>query len=106
VRYIGMGEADTIETKVAIPMPFGGTAAGLQVRTNGAAGNGRQWAFTLYVNGAATTVTCTIAGNTATSCSDGSGTAVLAAGDRVTLQQQGQSNPAAVSVTWSFFIDQ
>ncbi|WP_217647875.1 hypothetical protein [Dokdonella immobilis] len=100
-----MGEADGVETKVAIPMPVGGTAGGLQVRTNVSAGGGNNWVFVLYVNGSATSIGCTIA-DAATNCSDGANSVALTAGDRVTLRQQGNSNPSAASVTWSFYIDQ
>ena len=104
--FIGMGEAGA-ESKVAIPTPLSGTIGGLQVRTNVAAGNGsRGYTFTVYVNGSATGVTCSIAGPSQQNCSDTGNSVVVSAGDRITLQSSPNSNPTAVSVTWSYYIDQ
>ena len=107
VRYIGMGESDGSEGKVAIPTPLSGTIGGLQVRTNVAAGNGtRGYTFTVYVNGSATGVTCSIEGPSQQNCSDTGNSVAVSAGDRITLRSSPNNNPSAVSVTWSYYIDQ
>ena len=105
--YIGMGESDGNEGKVAIPTPVSGIIGGLQVRTNVASGTGtRGFTFTVYVNGSATGVTCSISGPSEQNCSDTGNSVAVSAGDRITLRSSPNGNPAAVSVTWSYYIDQ
>ncbi len=107
-RYIGMGESDTSETKVALPLPTGGTLKGLQVRQSVASGaSSRSYTYRVYVNGNTTGVTCPITGATQLTCSSTSSVTVTA-GDRVALlvtPSNGQQAPStAASATWSFVI--
>ena len=108
LRYIGMGESDATETKVAIPLPVSGVIGGLQARTSGAPNNGggtQSYTFALMVNGAATSVTCAIS-EAALACSDLANTVTVAAGDRVSLRSTPGGTPTAASMTWSFYITQ
>ena len=107
-RYIGMGESDANEAKVAIPTPVAGSIGGLQVRTYPApntGGNTRSYTFTVFVNGSATASNCTIT-NTAQSCADLVNNVAVSVGDRITLQSAPTNGPTAVSVTWSYYINQ
>jgi hypothetical protein len=107
IRYVGMGESDATDVKVAIPVPVSGTIGGLQVRTNVGPGTGaRAYTFTIYVNGGATGVTCVIANN-GQACSNSANTVAVSAGDRVSLQSAPSAlAPTAASSTWSFYISQ
>jgi hypothetical protein len=83
--FIGMGgEANLIPAAAdaGSPVPAAGTLSLFRARlTTAAAGN---VVFTLFVNGAATAVTCTIAA-AQTTCADGANTAPVAAGDTVAV---------------------
>lgn len=110
VSYAGIGEggsaAGATEEKVSLPSPVSGTVRGLQVRLSGAPGGGNQYSFVLKVNGSGTAVSCVIAGATATTCSNTTSTAAIAAGQPFVLEATPNSNPTARSVTWSFVIEQ
>jgi hypothetical protein len=83
--FIGMGgEANLVLSAgdAGSPIPAAGTLSGFRARlTSPAAGS---VVFTLFQNGAATGVTCTIAAAQST-CTDGAHTVVLAAGDNVAV---------------------
>jgi hypothetical protein len=103
-----MGESDSTETKVALPIPVGGSIGGLQVRTNtapGGSGSSNSYSYTVYVNGAATAVVCSIF-EVERSCNDSTHSVTVNPGDRVALRQQAFSGPSSVTVTWSFYIGQ
>lgn len=104
-RYIGVGNIDDNEAKVAVPLPIGGTIGGLRVFQSGTAGAGNSWAYTLFVNGSAVgAVACTISGNSATTCSS-AGTVAVSAGDRVSLRVAPSSVPSGSRAAgWSFTI--
>jgi hypothetical protein len=100
-----MGESSLTESKVAIPMPVGGAIGGLQVRISSTPGNApNSYTYTVYVNGSASSVVCTITSGQR-NCSDGTHTVNVGPGDTVSLRQDEYSNPTDVSVTWSFYID-
>lgn len=89
-------------TSVQMPIPLGGVVSNLQVRLSGNPGNGRQYAFTVVKNGVATGLTCTVAGSSATSCTD-TDTTVWTAGDVISLQSlpSSPSLPTSRTATWS-----
>jgi hypothetical protein len=98
--FIGMGGEANLAPSVAdagSPVPAAGTLSGFRARlTAGAAGN---VVFTLFVNGAATSVTCTVPA-VQTTCADGAHTVALAAGDTVAV---GVTNASGLlrHVRWS-----
>jgi hypothetical protein len=101
--YMPAGSLSTSATQanVAVPLPVGGTITNLQVRLSGVAGAGNSYTFTAYRNGAAVaTLTCSVSGDTATSCSDTDDT-VWNAGDTISLQAIPFSNPSGRTGTWS-----
>jgi hypothetical protein len=98
--FIGMGGEANLAPSVAdagSPVPTAGTLSGFRARlTAGAAGN---VVFTLFVNGAATSVTCTVPA-VQTTCVDGAHTVALVAGDNVAV---GVTNASGLlrHVRWS-----
>lgn len=66
--------------------PIGGTFKNLSVGVSGNVGAGNSYIFTVYVNGASTAVTCTIAGATQTACQDNTHTAAITANQTYALQ--------------------
>jgi hypothetical protein len=67
------------------PMPRAGTARNLFVRHNSAVGNGASVVYTLFVNGAATALTVTLASGAVGQASDLANTVAVAQGDRLEL---------------------
>ena len=110
ITYVGIGESNGTENKVAIASPLGGTVSGFRVRSNVAPDNGggtQAYTVTLRLNNASTTLTCTLS-ETTTSCSDTVNTAAITAGNAmaVMVQESGSGTPIAVSVTWSLTISE
>jgi hypothetical protein len=97
---------NTNQTTVAVPVPFGGTLANLQVRVSSSIGSGtsRSYVFTVIQNGNPTGVTCTVTSPTATSCTDNLHSVVFAAGDTISLQAVPSGNPTQRTATWSVSI--
>lgn len=79
------GSSGNAEADQRFPSPIAGTARNLYVNSNSAPGAGETYTITLRLNGANTSVTCTISGAAATTCSDTSNTATVAAADRITF---------------------
>ena len=83
--FIGMGGEANLTLSAAAagsPIPAAGTLSLFRARlTSAAAGN---VVFTVFVNGAATAVSCTIAA-AQTTCADGADTVALAAGDTIAV---------------------
>lgn len=77
-----------------------GTLKNLRVELSAAPGAGKSYAFTLRLNQANTSVTCTVSG-TATACTDTSNTATVAAGDTVSLMEVGSGTPGAAAAQTS-----
>jgi hypothetical protein len=98
--FIGIGgEANLVPSAAdaGSPVPAAGTLSGFRARlTAAAAGN---VVFTLFVNGAATSVTCTVPA-VQTTCADGAHTVALVAGDNVAV---GVTNASGLlrHVRWS-----
>ena len=84
--FIGVGgEANVVATAdgAASEIPAAGTLAGFRGHLSAAAAG--PVVFTLFVNGSATSITCTVAGG-ASACLDSADTAVLAAGDVIAIR--------------------
>jgi hypothetical protein len=85
------------------PMPVAGQVGDLFMTIETAPGAGDAWDCSIFINGAATPVTCQMAGAAATSCSDTTHTATIAAGDRIGVRcvETGTANNTN-SVGYSF----
>ncbi|MGB3069122.1 MAG: hypothetical protein WBC18_11260 [Ottowia sp.] len=108
-RYIGTASVSTpggSESGQSVAFPVAGTLKNLRVRTSDNPGNftGNQtYTFTVMVNGNATGITCTESVS-ATSCSDTTNTASIAAGDTISLRARSSAWAASASVTWSLLL--
>ena len=80
-----VGLAPTTD-RMQIPVPRAGTLKNLFVRHNAAAGNGQPVTYTVFVNGAATAITCNLATGAIGQASDVAHSVVVAAGDRVSIR--------------------
>lgn len=84
--YLGLGAESATESVVRIVMPVAGVLRNLTVVTDGAPGAAKTYIYTVRVNGADTTLTCTVSGAVATTASDTTHSATVAAGDTVTVK--------------------
>ena len=82
-------------------MQAGGTLSHFQVRLQLAVGVGGSITFTVYKNGAATAVTCTVSGVTAKSCSDLTHTVAFSPGDTVAVGAAQTLLPTFSIVGWA-----
>jgi hypothetical protein len=86
-------------------MPTSGTMDNMYIELSGAPTAGKSYAFTLYKNGAATSITCTIS-DTNENCTDLSATtghtASFGAGDSIYLQEVPTGTPTARTAKWGF----
>jgi hypothetical protein len=103
--YVGVGESNGTENKVALPSPIAGTLSQFRVRANNGPDNGggtQAYTVTLRLNNASTALTCLLSEASA-SCSDTTNSVAIAAGDAIAVQVQesGTGTPTAISVTWS-----
>lgn len=76
---------------VETPVPFGGTLKNLYVKVGVTGVNASSGATTVFVNGSATSITCTI-GNTLTTCNDPTRTATIAAGSTLSIRVTTQAS--------------
>jgi hypothetical protein len=81
------------------PLPAGGTVTSFQGRAGSAVG-GSGVVFTLFKNGAATAVTCTISSG-GTTCSDNSDSVSFSAGDVVAVRIQNNSSNFVRDTRWT-----
>ena len=90
-------------SSAGLRMPAACTARNISVQFSTSPGSGNSYTFALYVNGATSALSCTIA-NTNTSC-DGSATVALAAGDTIMIEITKSNTPdsGAVSVTFNCY---
>ena len=84
-----------------------GTLRNLKVRTSVAPGNSRDWVFYVMKDGTQTSITCTIAGTSATTCSDGTNTDVsLTPTNLISLRAKPDNgNIGTAIITWSLSIE-
>src|SRR5262249_13351880 len=81
------------------------TISKFYIRLSGNPSNGRSYAFTVRINGADTTVTCSVA-DAATSCSDLTHSVAVSAGDLIAIHAVGTANPTARTMVWSAVFSQ
>lgn len=76
---------------VELPLPFGGSLKSLRVKVGVTGSNVSSGATTVFVNGSATSITCTI-GNTLTACNDPTHSVTVAAGDTLSVRVTTQAS--------------
>jgi hypothetical protein len=84
-------------------IPVDGTISALYVGTSGglyAPGTGTSYTITLFRDGGATALSCTIS-NTATSCDDLTHSLSVYAGDTLAIEDTESGTPAQVNLSWS-----
>lgn len=79
---------DNVENNHKIVFPTAGTIDQLYVFTNKSPGAATSWTMTARLNGATTTLTCQVAGASATACNDPSHSLTVAAGDFIDVATQ------------------
>lgn len=101
--YTGVGAPGGTNQNSETIVSFSGSLSALYVKTGGAAGAGQSYTFTLYAGTpggmTATSITCVISGASATTCSDLSHTAPIAAGQAFALQVVTSASAAATGVS-------
>jgi hypothetical protein len=98
--YVSLGTSRMIAataTSVAATIPAPGTFSKLNIRLVHSAGS---VTATLYVNGAATTVTCTVAA-AASTCADTTHTVALVAGDTVAIKIDNTNAATVTNLSWT-----
>jgi hypothetical protein len=90
------------ETQVQQIVPVAATLSNFHVRLNGAPGTGDTYTFTVRRNGvSSTTVTCSISGGSATSCSDTTLSEPFAAGDLLSIMVTVGGTPTGRAMLWT-----
>jgi hypothetical protein len=82
----GGGAASATEANVDLDSPAAATIQNFSVQMSAAPGAGNSVAYTWRKNASSTTLTCTISGASATSCSDTTHSFTVAAADLMTIQ--------------------
>ena len=83
-------------------MPVGGTLSNFNVLLDGAPGNANSYTFTLRRNATTdTSVTCSISGSSAVSCSDSTNSATFNAGDRISIKVTPANGPTGRRMGWT-----
>ena len=85
-------------------VPVRSVATQLSVDVSAAAGAGDSWDITIVDDSGNTSVTCQIAGATATTCTDSSNSAILPAGDAITVFVNPTTPGSTVSLRASFIL--
>src|SRR5262249_3046717 len=105
-RFFGpsIDTSTTSETSIQEVLPTGGTLSKLRIFLTGDPGTGDSYTFTVPrdppgVTGPSnTTITCTISGNSATSCEDTTHSVVFEAGDAVSILATETGGPSTRSM--------
>lgn len=102
LNYIPIGGVHTwiaTEASASSLMPTTGVIDQLYVVVSGAPGTAKSYDFTLYKNGSPTSLTCQVAGNAATTCSDlNTGHAIsVAATDLISIESSPTGTPSLVA---------
>ena len=100
--YGHVSPADATITNSSVLVPEAGVLSGLRIVIDGAAGAGKSYTFTMYVNGIASTLTCAISGASATSDQDVSHNVTVAAGDLIALECVPASTPTARAMRFAY----
>jgi hypothetical protein len=103
-QFVGLygGQASGTEADVQQPIPLGGTISNFYFHVEGTSASSQSTTITLRVNGTATTITCTLAAG-GTGCSDTTHTAVVTAGQSITITNGGTGAMQDIGkgVSWS-----
>ena len=101
-RYVGFGYGllGTTDAAVSAYLPAAGTAGTFYAAVTTAPGSGTNWILTLMKNGAATTITCTIAAATL-QCSDLTHSVSFAAGDTISVRVTSTGLPTGTPLRFS-----
>jgi hypothetical protein len=94
-NVVGQPSFTATENLSSFVLPVAGTIDQVYMVSNNAAGTGGSFVYTLEKNGADTTVTCTLSGNSALTCNDTTHSATFAAGDTVSLKSVPSGSPNA-----------
>lgn len=98
--YLTIGAANSTASNAHFPIGVSGTITGLRASTGGSPGSGQSYTFTLYKNGAATSMTCTISdGNT--SASDLTNAVTVAPGDILSVQAVASASASNTGSVWA-----
>jgi hypothetical protein len=100
-QFVSIGGGAAIsgtEANVSIMSPVLGTVSGLSVQISTALGAGNSAVFTWRDAGASQTVTCTISGAAARTCTDVADSFSVKAGDELDIQIVTTGSPAAVTL--------
>lgn len=99
---MGVSAASSTEANVVIVVPSTATASDFYCYASAAPGttsSGKQWALTVRINGVDTAITATIF-ETSQSASDTAHTALVTAGDRITVKVVPSGTPTAARIVW------
>jgi hypothetical protein len=81
-----------------------GTLAKLTVQAYATVGAGQSWVATVYLNGVATSMTCTISGSSNAVCQDFTHTVALASASDITVGVTTSSGATVTGVMWSALV--
>jgi hypothetical protein len=99
-KFIGFGRVGTADESIAV-VPFDGSALDtLVVNVAKAPGTGKSWTFTVYLNGVAQNLQCTISG-TAKTCHDQHDDIETEANDEVSVKVSDSTGKAIKKTTAS-----
>lgn len=101
--FVGLANLSTTEAAVQFPMPIGGTFTKLYVQTSVAPGASKTFVFTVDKGAVAQTITCTISGNTATSCNDTAHSFTFAAGDLISVKDVTSASSGTGTVSFGLY---
>lgn len=99
--FWGADGVSTTESVAEVSFPMGGTFKNMYVSLVGAPGAGKQYAFTLDVNGSPTLLTCNVSGAAVTLCNS-TATATIVTGQSVDISAVPTGTPAAQQVAVMF----
>ncbi|HWO41311.1 MAG TPA: hypothetical protein VNO43_05865, partial [Candidatus Eisenbacteria bacterium] len=95
-----LANVNSSEEAVNQVLPFNGTLSDFYVRLSGSPGGATSYSFTVRINGADTTLACTVSG-AATSCSDTANSVQFSAGDLVSVKSVPSGSPSSRAMRWT-----
>lgn len=97
----GTTVATTTVAAATTTMPTAGVVDKMYIAMSGTPGAGKSYALTLYKNGLATALTCTVS-DAATTCNEPTATVTFAAGDSIAMESVPTGTPTARTLKWGF----
>jgi hypothetical protein len=104
-NYLALNDGSvtsTTESNTSNIMPTAGTISDMYLLLSAAPGAGKTRVFTLYKNGAPTTITATISGAAATTGNDITHSVAVVAGDTVSLESDPNGTPSSSQLRFGF----